>query len=296
MVFDVGNGLAAAGAAMGKTLGDMNLEAQKADLENQKIMLADQLAGAREEKQRQFTTSERRETQTFQSGENALTRTNQKDIATIGANATVQAAGIHAGATLQAATLAAKAHLEGVQKEIDALAPTREVDVQSKKIANQTQQQLLDARNGYVSALESGDIDAQTKAIQKMAGIEFNPKDQYTEASLYQQQARLFEQAMTSAQTKLATLQANPTTAMTDQGKVAIDALTRQVQYLQGQFNTSVRAAQDALSRVPNYGGRGGTPGTARPPLASFGATPGAQPSSTPGPGIINMPPPAGGQ
>ncbi len=254
MAFDVSAGLSEAGKGIAQTAQAYTLESQKADLEKEKVMLADQLAGAREEKGRQFTTSERVATQTFTGGENEKTRTNQVDIANIGLKGQLA----HAGAIVAAAHESATSHLLGIQKQLDALGPERDVTVESKKIENATKSQLLGARNDYLKALEGGDIDAQTKAIQKMAGIEFSPKDQYTEASLYQTQARLYEQAMTSALTKLATLQASPTASMTPEGKAAIDSLSRQVQLLQGQFQSAIGSARDALNRTPNYGGRSG--------------------------------------
>lgn len=48
MGFDIGAGLSALGGAVAQTAGSAALEAQKADLDNQRIALADQLAGARE--------------------------------------------------------------------------------------------------------------------------------------------------------------------------------------------------------------------------------------------------------
>ncbi len=259
MAFDIGAGLSEAGKSVAQTAQAYTLEAQKADLEKEKVLLADQLAGVREEKGRAHQTSERVATQTFQGGENEKTRTNQVDIANIGAKAHVQAAGIGAGATIAAARESAQAHLLGIQKQLDAMAPERTASVEGKQIENATKSQLLGARDDYLKALEGGDVDAQTKAIQKMAGIEFTPKDQYTEASLYQTQARLYEQAMTSALTKLATLQANPTASLTPEGKAAIDSLAKQVQLLQGNFQSAIGSAKDALGRVPNYGGRGGS-------------------------------------
>ncbi len=250
MAFDIGAGLSEAGKSVAQTAQAYTLEAQKADLEKEKVLLADQLAGVREEKGRAHQTSERVATQTFQGGENEKTRTNQ---------AHVQAAGIGAGATIAAARESAQAHLLGIQKQLDAMAPERTASVEGKQIENATKSQLLGARDDYLKALEGGDVDAQTKAIQKMAGIEFTPKDQYTEASLYQTQARLYEQAMTSALTKLATLQANPTASLTPEGKAAIDSLAKQVQLLQGNFQSAIGSAKDALGRVPNYGGRGGS-------------------------------------
>ncbi len=114
MAFDIGAGFSEMGKSVAQTAQAYTLEAQKADLETEKVKLADQLAGAREEKGRQFTTSEREATQTFTGGENEKTRGNQKDIATIGATAHLGAAGIAAGAARYSAELQYKAHTEAL--------------------------------------------------------------------------------------------------------------------------------------------------------------------------------------
>lgn len=81
MAFDIGNGLASAGAAVATTAGAYALESQKADLEKEKVVLADQLANVREDKQRGFVTSERVAGQTFQSGEKGLDRASAEKVA-----------------------------------------------------------------------------------------------------------------------------------------------------------------------------------------------------------------------
>lgn len=128
MAFDIGAGLAEAGKSLAQTAQAYTLESQKAELEQEKIKLADQLAGAREEKQRSFVTSEREATQKFTGGENALNRDNVVKLANISAAASIQSAGIHAGATLGAARMnidarraeaAEQRKFEGEQRELD---------------------------------------------------------------------------------------------------------------------------------------------------------------------------------
>lgn len=116
MQFDIGNGLANAGTAVAATAGTYALEAQKADLEKEKVLLADQLAGAREEKGRQFTTGEREATQKFTGGQNDLTRQNQLDTTKM-----------HVAGSLGAASIAADASRYSTDKrtevEREALTP-----------------------------------------------------------------------------------------------------------------------------------------------------------------------------
>lgn len=113
-LLNLGAGLAEAGKNIATTAGAWTLEAQRAEEEQKKIALIDELTGKREEKGRAFTTSERVATQQHTSGENALTRTNAKDIANITAEAHVKSAGISAGGAIESARI----HAGSVEKQI----------------------------------------------------------------------------------------------------------------------------------------------------------------------------------
>ncbi len=112
MAFDIGAGFSSAGEAVAKTAGAYTLEAQKGELEMQKVKLADELAGAREEKHRGFLTSERESTQKFTSGESALNRANALEAANIGLKGHLASAG--------AAVQSARIHAESIEKQIAA--------------------------------------------------------------------------------------------------------------------------------------------------------------------------------
>lgn len=111
MAFDVGAGLANMGEAVAKTAGAWTLEAQKSALEMDKVKLADELAGAREEKQRGFLTSERVSGQEFQSKEKGLDRSTQTEVANIGLKGHM----VSAGATIRAQQIAADARLKEME-------------------------------------------------------------------------------------------------------------------------------------------------------------------------------------
>lgn len=115
MAFDFAAGLHEAGKSVAQTAQAYTLESQKAELEQAKVMLADQLAGAREEKGRAFTTSERVATQGFTGGENDKTRANQRDVANIGASAHLGAAATAAGS----ARYTADKHLEATKLTLE---------------------------------------------------------------------------------------------------------------------------------------------------------------------------------
>lgn len=99
MQFDLSNGLSAAGTALAGYAGATGLQAQKDAAEQDKIRLADELAGVREEKGRTFTTSERVAGQTFTGGQNDLTRQNQLETTKMHVDATKYSADSSAGAS-----------------------------------------------------------------------------------------------------------------------------------------------------------------------------------------------------
>lgn len=99
MAFDFSAGLSEAGKSVAVTAGAGALEFQKGELEKEKVKLADELAGVRDEKQRGFLTSERVATQGFTGAENEKNRGSQKEIAQLQTAAHLGAAAISAGAS-----------------------------------------------------------------------------------------------------------------------------------------------------------------------------------------------------
>lgn len=115
MAFDIGAGLAEAGKSVAQTAQAYTLESQKAELEKEKVLLADQLAGVREEKQRGFITSERVATQEFSGGENEKNRANTLAVANIG----LEGHKISAGATIAAAQIGATERRYATDKQFE---------------------------------------------------------------------------------------------------------------------------------------------------------------------------------
>lgn len=147
MAFDIGNGLSSAGTAVAATAGAYTLEAQKADLENQKIKLADDLAGKRESAGRQeqglINATAADKLQTFQGGENEKNRTSEEKRTKMSSDASLGSAAISAAAHVQGANISGQA---------------------SRDVANITGQFHLDASREYAkSRTDVADINAQTK-------------------------------------------------------------------------------------------------------------------------------------
>ena len=109
MAFDVSAGFHEAGKAVANTAGAYALEAHRSDLYKEAMVLADQLASTRDEKQRAYGTSERLGKEKFEGEQGDKTRTTQLDVARTGA-----------GATLGAAKLSSDAHRYGAEKSLEA--------------------------------------------------------------------------------------------------------------------------------------------------------------------------------
>lgn len=97
---------------MGSAIADSALDFQKAAAQKEMMVLADQMAGVRDEKQRTFQSSERVETQKHTASENALNRVTQIEAANIGLKGSLASS----GASLQSARI----HADSVAKQIAA--------------------------------------------------------------------------------------------------------------------------------------------------------------------------------
>jgi hypothetical protein len=308
MAFDFGAGLAEAGKSVAQTAQAYTLERQRADLDKEKAMLIDQLAGAREEKQRGFQTSERVATQEFTGGENDKSRSNAVAIANISADASVKSAGIHAGATIGAAQISAASHLDGLTKQIAAQydlqqssqtfqsgekekdraqqKPLIDVEVLQKQVKTASEQGVLDARKELQGATEANDPAKIEAAKQKLSIAEYTSKDDFQQVAVYQTQARLIETQLTASQARLVALQNNVTTSSTPEGQAALNAMQRQVNKLQADFDGAISMSRQAIGRLTQVGGN--APTTTAPDLSKYMKPPASLPM--PQRGLIDTP------
>lgn len=122
MPFDISNGLSLMGSTMAKTLGDEDLEKQRAALDLQKITLADQLAGAREHVGRveagDIAAKAQATQNTFTAAEDALKIKGETAIARIHVSGELGAASISAASA--AANRAQELFIAGHQLGFDA--------------------------------------------------------------------------------------------------------------------------------------------------------------------------------
>lgn len=248
MAFNFGAGIAKAGEAIADTAGKYTLEAQRADLARQGIILADELAGKREGAQREFLSSERVEGQKFQSGEKVLDRTHGEKLAQLQADTAIRTAGISAGASKYAADLGASER----QKDRDQNAPLVAQQTIAGHIKNQSEQGVLDARKELQTARESGDPLKIKAAQQKEYDATYSSQQQVQQVSLFQAQAKLLEAAVTATQTRLVALQ-DPVKQMTPEGKALATTLEAQLKRQYAEFQAAMRTADEALKNLPAY-------------------------------------------
>lgn len=267
MAFDIGAGLSSAAGSLQKTAEASNLEADKWDLEKQKIALVDQLQTKHEEAGRAFTTSERVATQGFTSGENTANRQNALDIAKMTTDATIKSAGIGAGATLGAASMMAATQVKVEQMKFDLQKPLIDAELLGKQIANTAQQRVSDAKQGVIDARETNDPDKIRAAIQKESDATLGADKNLQVVSLYQTQAKIAESVYTTALSKVTALSSKPEIAMTDAGKAQIKYFQDLADKAQKDFETATRMSQEALRDVPVGMPKQGGPGTGAPPL-----------------------------
>jgi len=269
MAFNIGNGLAAAGAAVAQTAGTMAIESQKAELQKEMVTLADTLATKREyagrEHAGQIQEKLVEKQQVFQGGENEKQRASAKELAMISANTAITTAGISAGATLGAARMQVDARAKEHDLDLKAQAPLREAQIKAygaetllKEIQTNGVKLIQDARVDLQKATESGDAAALSAAKLKLYNAEFSNGDEMKNAAAYQAQAKLIETQLSHAQTRLVQLQ-DASKMMDPAAKALADQLQKQVAELTRDMRAAVKASEAALARAtPNYKPPGG--------------------------------------
>ena len=284
MRFNLGAGLSELGKGVAQTAQAWTLEAQRAEIEKEKVILADQLMGKREGARMAHVTSEREAGQTFLAGEHGLDRAQKMDITRMQMENAVKTAQISAGpgyarvaldreqfqadAPLRAEKLEGqraetslkKAQAGGYEEEHSALVKQREAQTRaydsetlSRQIKADADKNLLDARKELDEAVKVNDPERIAAAQKSMYVAEFSAKDEVQRVSLAQAQAKLWETAMNQTQTRLAALQ-DPMKQMDPGAKALTDQLTKQLEDQRRQFNAAAQRAQELERTLPRIG------------------------------------------
>lgn len=170
------DGLSAMGTSLAQTAQAATLDTLRAQAEQDKIKLADQLAGVREEKGRQFQTSEREATQTFTGGENEKNRTT-----------TLEGHRISASATLGASATSAAASRYNADKQFEAakLRAEKETVPNEIKIAKWLTEEATPEQKTLVSGWVTGKSEKESFELlpaaeaEKLLGKAYDPSKSY---------------------------------------------------------------------------------------------------------------------
>lgn len=299
MGFNLAGGLAAAGGAIEQTAGNAALEQQKADLQNQSMILSDQLQTVRE------TGLEAQKEKGAEHLAQVTSDINvgaQKQIAQNAANLALAQAPKLAEVQRQIseANAADPNYLKSIRAIADA-SSTPEQRAQAAmamaqtnqiKLQTQTEQEVEDARDALADAEKSGDENAITAAQRRMAVATYSAKDEVTAAAAMKGVADSARMYVESIDTRIARI-AGSTQANTPEGKAQIDQLNGERAQAQRAYDTAQAMAVNAAKQVPdiNLGRTPNAPQAGAPPLSSFYKPGGNLP--VPGPtGIINTPGP----
>ena len=252
MAFDVGAGLAEMGGAIAKTAGTALLEQQKADLDKERIILADELAGKRQDKQNEFLKGERIETQTYQSGEKQKDRELTVSEGALNRASHERTAAMSAGASIQSARI----HQETAKMQVEAMSGLRDAEKMKLTLDNTIRESAQTARAELQKAMQANDPAAIDTAKAKIAAIEHSAQDDVKSATLLQGVAKMKEQDVLNAETNLIKLQ-NATNAAMPDGKAAIEAQQAKIRKLRTDYESSVRAYDEAVKNLPQFNGGG---------------------------------------
>jgi hypothetical protein len=295
------NGLSSLGAGVAQFSAAAGLEAQKADLMRQSLVLSDQLATTRESAGRQeagqiaATAAEKQNL--FLGTQGDLNRQTQLDVSKTSAGATLGAAGIQASAT-NAATAARSADVHAEIAAADPLRQQQILDAQQKTLFEKVQTDNAQALQTAHTALqtETGKPDADpTKIAALKSQVTSLETSASTEAATTTAAAAMYRTDMDSVQhynTQLVTATAALNSPdMSDTDRTAQKGL---IADLKTQLTGAQRALAYSSSLVHGrVGAQTGTPApgptTNRPPLASFG---GGAPLPNPNAGPRAVPPP----
>lgn len=279
MAFDFGAGISAAGTSVAQTAQAYTLEAQKADLEKEKVMLADQLQGQREERGREFTTSERVSGQQFQGEQTDKKLASDEKLTKMHVDATLGAAGISAGASLGAAKMHADSVRDQIAAENDRASSIQMNPDGTAALVNKVTGKvspLMGADNQPAKFKDPDQAKAQLEAVRATSSQLGDLQRKYQTDAVGPRQALLQAQKdpMLIGDAKAKAIEA---------AKADIAAIDRRYEPEFMRLNSRMDALSSSLA---DKGGIATPSPSGRPPLADFNRTP------APAPGLINSAPP----
>jgi hypothetical protein len=308
MMVSLGAGLSAAGQAVSNFAGTAGLEQQKADLEGQKLQLANQLATQRESFGRQEAAgiASSAAVQQEQLGEKGAAFQAQQQISVKKSEAEIALAQIPQVAKAQAAALEANASDPKFIAATKAMVDANTTDEQ-RAAANSYRQQaaltevqknsaqaLVDAKKALANAQTPQDAQ---KARQDLLVAEYSSHDEVQRASALAAVATNDRMQLQTLQNQLANKQIPQpmeTLEMAKAREIEVRALQSQIALAQNQYEISRGMASRAAEDVPALPGGATSQAPApsgAPNLSKYLKTPAGTSVPAPAAGLINQGP-----
>ena len=288
-LINFGEGLSAMGNAVAATAGTAAIEAQKADLDQQKEILASQLAEGRESR----ITAQKGQQDIALAGVQSQNRMQEYkaqkdvDISSLPAMAKAQDDILKAQASdpqyVKALRTMTDAKATPEQRAAAALYGAQTIGA---KIQNATNQEMLDARGELKDAMASGDSAKVTAAQQRVAAAQYSLHDDVQRAATLAAQESNDRLQVQSLETQIAAKSIGTPGELPEQAQARaalVQSLQADLDVAKDNYATSHAMAQKAAQAIPafNAASAPGTSSGGRPPLPSF-AKPPAAPATPP--------------
>lgn len=281
-LINFGAGLASMGQSIAETAGAAGLTQQKADLEQQRDILASQLAEGRETRLESMRQSGASKLSAQQSGERTqeYQANKQFDLQQLPAVAKAQDDITKMQASDPAYVKALRTMTDAkASPEQRAAAGLYTVQARGAVIANKAAQDLLDARDAMKTAEASGNPDQMKAAEGQMYIAQYSMHDEVQRAAALTQQETDARLNMQSIQQQISAHMVSPLGELPE-AKAQRTSLVKQLQdeldVAQDNYRTAQAMASKAAQSIPSFSPPGQASGgminrgATRPPLSSF--------------------------
>lgn len=240
MAFNFGAGLAEMGGAIAKTAGTALLEQQKSDLDKERLVLADELAGKRQDKQNEFIAGQSVLDREHKTSENALNRASEEKRTAMSAGASIQSALIHE---------------RSVDKQIAAAKPIRDAELALKTIETDSKKLLFDTHKAYNDAVTGGDPAKIEQARTALEAAQFSSGDEVKKVTVQAGIVKAADMERQSIRAQMSSFEAKfPGGPMTETAKAQQADLKRQMEEADRRFNSEFRLLRSMRDGVLGQG------------------------------------------
>lgn len=274
-LINFGSGLSNMGQSIAQSAGDAGILSMKADLEKQRDVLASQLQEGRESRLETQRAASASQLSKQQSGERVGEYQSEKDIDIQNLPAVAKA-----NQQILEDQMSDPKYVKALRTRTDATATPEQraaaglyaVQAMGAKIANQANQDLLDAKTALKKATASGDTDAVQAAEKQVAAAEYSMHDEVQRAAALAQMATNDRMEVQSLESELAAKSVAPIEEQPEQAaqrKGLIAQIQGNLDVARSNYQNTRSMAAKAASSIPTFDANGSQQG-GRPPLSSF--------------------------